>query len=104
MQFDQARFAVELDSFLRMNGIYVHSHAVIEAYARRGSLQITNSMAHSLSQVMIGAGPGAHYSFGHNSAIYARGGTAMIAEGDATLEGSNASFVMGPNGVSFRIG
>jgi hypothetical protein len=93
-----------LDSFLNMHGVSVRASTIIDAFVDAGLLSIAGSALYAPNKIMMGAGPGAVFSFGHNS-VSQTDKTAIHAHGNAELVGSNAAVVQNPDGsISFLVG
>jgi hypothetical protein len=95
----------ELDAFLKIQGVTARASTVIEAFARKGVLQVRDSVFYAPTSATIGAGAGATFSFGQNS-VSRTDTTSVHAQGDtAAIEGKNAAVVQRPDGsIAFIVG
>lgn len=99
-----AEFAQQLDSFLKIQGLTVNAATVINAFAERGLLSIQQSELFAPEKITMGAGQNATFIFGNNS-ISRTNNTAIHAQGNAQVVGSNAAMVQNPDGsVNFMVG
>jgi hypothetical protein len=76
--------------FLKIHGVKAEAAAVIKAFADSGFLSIKGAELVAPDGILIGAGEGALFSFGENSASKTAK-TAIHANGSARVEGSNAA-------------
>jgi hypothetical protein len=100
---EKEQFMKELTSFMTMNGFDVQARTVIEAYAARGHLQITNTSFYGPNGVVIGAGPDGVTSFGYDS-VSRTNDTAVIAQGNANAVARNATMVQSDGAIKFYVG
>jgi hypothetical protein len=97
-------FAQHLDSFLRIHGVTVNATTVINAFAARGLLTIQGSKLFAPDKITMGAGQNATFIFGNDS-VSSTNNTAIHAQGNAQVVGSNAAIVQNPDGsISFMVG
>jgi len=94
----------ESSAFLKIHGVTAEAATVIKALADSGFLSIKSSELVARDGILIGAGEGARFSFGKNSASKTAK-TAIHANGNARVEGSNAAISQNADGsISFHVG
>ena len=94
----------ELSAFLKIHGVKAEAATVIKALADSGFLSIKGAELVAPDGILIGAGEGALFSFGENSASKTAK-TAIHANGSARVEGSNAAVSQNADGsISFHVG
>ena len=96
-------FEQNLDSFLKIQDISVSAATVINAFAAKGLLSIQGSTLFAPQQITMGAGYGATFVFGDNS-VSSTNSTAIHAQGNAQIVGSNASVVQSEGSINFMVG
>ena len=97
-------FAQQLDSFLKIQGVAVNAATVINAFAEKGLLTIQGSTLFAPEKITMGAGQDATFVFGNNS-ISRTNNTAIHAQGNAQVVGSNSAMVQNPDGsVNIMVG
>ena len=101
---EEAVLEKELSAFLKIHGVKAEAATVIKALADSGFLSIKGAELFAPDGILIGAGEGARFSFGENSASKTAK-TAIHANGNARVEGSNAAVIQNADGsISFPIG
>jgi hypothetical protein len=101
---DKAALEKDLSAFLKIHGVKAEAATVIKAFADSGFLSIKGAELVAPEGIMIGAGEGALFSFGENSTSKTAK-TAIHANGNARVEGSNAAVSQNANGsISFHVG
>jgi hypothetical protein len=97
-------FAKCLHSFLKIHGVTVNAATVINAFAERGLLTIQGATLFAPDKITMGASQNATFIFGNDS-VSRTNNTAIHAQGNAQIVGSNAAIVQNPDGsVSFMVG
>lgn len=100
----KASLEQELSAFLKIYGVKAEAATVIKAFADSGFLSIKGSELVAPEGIMIGAGEGARFSFGENSTSKTTK-TAIQANGNTRVEGSNAAVSQNANGsITFHVG
>jgi hypothetical protein len=102
----QNRQALETDlnSFLSLNGVHVSAATVIDAFAAKGLLEVRGTTLYAPQSITMGAAAGATFAFGFDS-VSRTDSTAIHAQGDAVMHGTNAEVRQNPDGsVSFHVG
>lgn len=94
----------ELSAFLKIHSVKAEAATVIKAFADSGFLSIKGAELVAPEGILIGAGEGALFSFGENSASKTAK-TAIHANGNARVEGTNAAVSQNSNGsITFHVG
>jgi hypothetical protein len=93
----------EIQNCLRINGVQMRADDVISALAKDGFLRIENSNLSAGGALVFGAA-GGHASFGNNSSLRSTG-TAIIAQGNASVEASGHAQIRQEGGcITFHVG
>ena len=101
---EKASLEQELSVFLKIHGVKAEAATVINAFADSGFLSIRGAKLVAPEGILIGAGEGARFSFGENSTSKTAK-TAIHADGNARVEGSNAAVSQNADGsISFHVG
>ncbi len=101
---DVEKFALQLDSFLKIQGVTVEAGTVTKAFAEKGLLSIQGSTIFAPDKITMGAGQGATFVFGNNGHTRTNN-TAIHASGNAQVVGSNSAIDQNPDGsINFMVG
>ena len=104
LSVDKTTLEKELSAFLKIHDVKAEAATVIKALADCGFLTIKGSELVAPEAIMIGAGEGARFFFGENS-ISKTAKTAIHANGNARVEGSNAAVSQNADGsITFHVG